>query len=348
VDLVPLVRNIWWMALWSHDLPPAQVVARRIMDEPLVFYRSAEGKPVALHDRCAHRWAPLSAGRLLPNGGLRCPYHGLEYDEHGTCVRNPHPNYKIPPAMRVRSYPVAEKNAAIWIWMGTDAPDETLIPDIAWLDPGANEPIDRRNYLPMPCNWSLMVDNLLDASHLAILHDGTLGVPEMLDARSRMEQHGPRSVTVSREYKDIPIPKIYDLLTFGQHARVDAFVHNTWIAPSCIEINGGATPVGGAPDQATGAVTVHFLTPETETSCHYFFAGRRWQPIRRDEATETAVMREMGEMRQRVFAEEDGVIIEAQQALVRAAIAAGDGYRPSAISADVGIQRIHRLLAALT
>ena len=61
---VPTLRNIWWVALWSEDLRPGQLFARRIMNQPLVFYRDAEGKPVALLDRCAHRWAPLSAGKL--------------------------------------------------------------------------------------------------------------------------------------------------------------------------------------------------------------------------------------------------------------------------------------------
>jgi phenylpropionate dioxygenase-like ring-hydroxylating dioxygenase large terminal subunit len=347
MNLVPVLRNIWWMAMWSHDLAPGEMVARRIMDEPLVFYRTENGTPAAVHDRCPHRWAPLSKGKLLPGDRLQCPYHGLEFDQHGVCVKNPHPNYKIPSTMRVRTYPLAEKHAAIWIWMGSGTPDPSLIPDFTWLDPDSPHAIDKRNYLPMPCSWSLMVDNLLDASHLAILHDGTLGVPPMLDALAKIEQRGPRSVTVKREYTDIPIPKIYDLLMFHQHERVDAYVHNTWIAPSCIEIEGVARPAGAAGDQGTGAVTAHFLTPETETTCHYFFAGRRHQPIRRSAGEEAAVMKEMGEMRQRVFQEEDGVIIAAQQARMIEAMNSGEDLRPTLISADAGIERVHRIIAEL-
>ena len=148
----PAPRNIWWMAMWSQDLTPGQMLSRRIMDEPLVFYRLQDGTPAALSDRCAHRWAPLSKGKVRADDSLQCPYHGLEFDQHGVCVRNPHPNYKIPATMRVRSYPLVEKHSAVWIWMGTAAPDPSLIPDFGWLDFGAN-PIDRRNYLQMPCAW---------------------------------------------------------------------------------------------------------------------------------------------------------------------------------------------------
>jgi len=54
---VPTLRNTWWVAMWEQDLAPGQLVARRIMNEPLVFFRGEDGRPTALMDRCAHRWA---------------------------------------------------------------------------------------------------------------------------------------------------------------------------------------------------------------------------------------------------------------------------------------------------
>jgi phenylpropionate dioxygenase-like ring-hydroxylating dioxygenase large terminal subunit len=348
MSLVPTVRNIWWMAMWAQDLPAGQLVARRIMDEPLVFYRGDDGKPSALFDRCAHRWAPLSKGKVLADGHIQCPYHGLEYDQHGVCVRNPHPNYKIPPMMRVRSYPLAEKHSAIWIWMGTGEPDASLIPDFGWLDPDAPEPIDRRNYLPMPCAWDLMVDNLLDTSHVAILHDGNLGNADMIDADTIVEQRGPRSLTVKRDYADIPNTTFFDALSFHKYPRGDINAWMSWDAPSCLTNNGWVKPPGGAMEAATGMRSCHFLTPETENTCHYHFAAMRWQPMRATPEEEAALMRLMADMRQQAFIEQDGVMIAGQQARILEAAARGEHLRPVLISADVGIERAHRILRQLS
>ena len=269
MNLVPTLRNIWWMAMWSQDLVPGQMLSRRIMDEPLVFYRTENGAPVAVHDRCPHRWAPLSKGKLLPGDHLQCPYHGLEFDQHGVCVNNPHPNYKIPSMMRVRSYPLAEKHSIVWIWMGTGTPDESLIPDFGWLDPEAGNQLDRRAYLPMPCNWRLMVANLPDASHVGMLHQDTLGVPEMVDALAEVEQHGARTVTVIRRSANIPAPRRFELLLFRENFRVDLWSSNSWTAPSCVTIIGGGA---AHRDRRSGEWHVYRALPhpETATSCHYY------------------------------------------------------------------------------
>ena len=46
----------------------------------------ADGKVAALEDRCAHRFAPLSMGKIVGGDRVQCPYHGLEYDTSGACV----------------------------------------------------------------------------------------------------------------------------------------------------------------------------------------------------------------------------------------------------------------------
>src|SRR5258705_4663614 len=70
-------KNAWYVASWAEDLV-AQPVARRICNEPIVLYRDASGRACALIDRCCHRGAPLSAGRVSSEG-LQCGYHGLVF-----------------------------------------------------------------------------------------------------------------------------------------------------------------------------------------------------------------------------------------------------------------------------
>ena len=91
------LRNAWTVAAWATELPAGELLARTLLDEPLVFYRDASGTPRALADRCPHRFAPLSMGRVCDGGAsVQCPYHGLRFDGSGACVHNPHGDGRIP------------------------------------------------------------------------------------------------------------------------------------------------------------------------------------------------------------------------------------------------------------
>lgn len=50
--------------------------------QALVAFRTADGSIGVLEDRCAHRAAPLSGGKVCGQH-VQCPYHGWEYDRHG-------------------------------------------------------------------------------------------------------------------------------------------------------------------------------------------------------------------------------------------------------------------------
>src|SRR5689334_18275971 len=113
------LRNAWYVAMWGETLADT-LVPRTILNEPVVFYRTADGRPVALTDRCPHRFPPLHRGRRIGADRIRCGYHGLEFDRSGACVRNPHGDGRLPPA-KVRVYPVVEKHSILWIWMGDAA-----------------------------------------------------------------------------------------------------------------------------------------------------------------------------------------------------------------------------------
>ena len=81
------LRNQWYCAGFSDDLKEAPV-AVKILGEPIVLYRASGGKAVALQDRCPHRFAPLSKGRIC-GANIECPYHGLEFGADGHCTKNP-------------------------------------------------------------------------------------------------------------------------------------------------------------------------------------------------------------------------------------------------------------------
>src|ERR1700675_1536372 len=152
------LRNYWYVAATDAEAG-RKPLARTILGEPIVFFRTEAGAPVAMEDRCAHRHLPLSMGKLVGDM-LQCHYHGLRYDRTGTCVRVPGQD-AIPRSARVKSYPVSERYRWLWIWMGEPArADPAAILDYHWFDDphwGA-----KGEDLHVKSNWQLIVDKLLD------------------------------------------------------------------------------------------------------------------------------------------------------------------------------------------
>ena len=169
------LRNSWYVAAWDHELIDGKKLARMLLERPIVLYRGASGKVVALDDRCCHRAAPLSMGRI-EGDDIRCMYHGMKFDTSGKCIQIPGQDI-IPPKLGVRSYPVVERYNLIWIWMGdAEKADPNLIVDY----PPLADPKWRGlpGYMHYKANWLLIVDNLSDFAHLAFVHTHTLGGSE--------------------------------------------------------------------------------------------------------------------------------------------------------------------------
>ena len=73
------IRNCWYMVAWDHEIPADGLFSRRVIGEPLLLYRKADGDIVALADRCCHRLAPLSGVHEYPSR-VKCatlPWHAL-------------------------------------------------------------------------------------------------------------------------------------------------------------------------------------------------------------------------------------------------------------------------------
>src|SRR5256885_755119 len=113
------LQNCWYVAAWDHELIDGKLLARTILEKPVVLYRGDSGRVVALDNRCCHRGARLSNGRR-EGDDVRCMYHGLKFDPSGKCIQIPGQD-NIPPKLGVRSYPVLERDHLIWLWTGDAA-----------------------------------------------------------------------------------------------------------------------------------------------------------------------------------------------------------------------------------
>jgi phenylpropionate dioxygenase-like ring-hydroxylating dioxygenase large terminal subunit len=337
--IAPYLHNTWYVAMWSADLPAETLVGRTILDEPLVFWRQPNGRIAALEDRCPHRFAPLSMGRVVGDH-LQCGYHGLEFDADGACANNPHPNRAVPPGTAVLTHPVTERYSIVWIWMGDAAPDESKIPDYSVFETAPEENVSKRDYLLMAANYELIADNLLDLSHASYLHAGLLGNEEMVETRTDVERNG-NTLWVSRFTPDVPVPRLYDLMFRQDGHNVDIWTRIRWDAPGCLLNDTGACAPGADRGSGTGLYGVHLLTPETATTTHYHFCAVRQKTVRRDAGADEHIRAQLSELRHRAFEEQDRAMIEAQQRNITRC--AGE-LRPALLSVDAGIVRYHRIV----
>ena len=271
------LRNCWYVAGWDHDVPAEGFLARTITNVPLVLWRDAKGEVIALEDRCCHRGAKLSKGRKEDGGDcVRCMYHGLVYDRTGKCVSAP-AQAMIPSRARVRSFTVVQRHRWVWVWMGDqERADPSLIPDTKWLDHPDWRSLP--GYLHYGVNYLLIVDNLLDFSHLPFVHPTTLGgspdYASVLPTVERLERGVRLSKWVS---KTQPPSYSAKYSNDADGAPVDRWMYYDFVVPGVLLMDSGMMPAGtGGQDQhrehAIAFRGCQALTPETEHSTHYFFA----------------------------------------------------------------------------
>ena len=268
------LRNAWYVGAWSDEVSDGKLVPRTIMSEPIVMYRKADGNIAAIEDRCAHRFAPLHMGKIVGGDRVQCPYHGLEFDGTGACVKNPHGTKNIPPRAKVKSYPVVEKHKAIWVWMGTAPAVESKIPDFGVLDNVPELHSSKRDSIVLKANSQRRIDTLLDLSQYLLSAEWLTGECRHCGSEITAEQDG-NDVIVAR-YATNSMPSGMFAQFWPNHPpHVDKFTKMRWMAPSTLRLLTGICKIGANPETGTGYHAIHLLTPENERSTHYFFTAVR-------------------------------------------------------------------------
>jgi vanillate O-demethylase monooxygenase subunit len=264
------VKNAWYVAGWSHEIGRTPL-ERWITGEPVVLYRTESGMAVALEDRCAHRRAPLSKGKLVGDT-IQCGYHGMTFDCDGVCVALPGQPV-IPKAAKVRKFPLVERFGWAWIWMGEPAlADESKIPNFFWLDHPEWKPVG--GTIHCKSNYFLLIDNLLDLSHETFLHSSTIGNAAVAEAASEAEALGD-SVQVRRKMPNCPPPPLFKKArSFA--GNIDRSQVIDFTAPCYCVVDARAVPAGtNDTDNGIEWRVINALVPEFEGTTHYFWAVSR-------------------------------------------------------------------------
>jgi len=338
----PFVMNCWYVAAWDHELIDGRLLARTLLGRPVVLYKGESGRVVALDDRCCHRGALLSKGRV-EGDCVRCMYHGLKFEPGGRCVQIPGQD-NIPPRLGVRSYPAIERDRLVWIWMGDPAKaDPAKILDFPYLrDPAWR---GHPGYMHYDANYLLIVDNLADFAHLAFVHTKTLGGSEEYAFKSKPTaiERLEDGFRVERWHMNAAPPPFHKRVSPGETpvdrrniARMyvpGIFFMETLFAPA-----GAGERIQADPRDTSGAQqyrNCQFFTPETARTTHFF-----WDYLHDYDLENPNVALSLYRSMVEGF-NEDKAIIEEQQKTLEA----DPSFRMNAIVADAPLTHFRRTLA---
>lgn len=269
------VRNAWYFAGFSAEIKPG-LMERKLLGEPIVFFRDGAGAAVALSNRCPHRFAPLSMGRLIDGKRIQCAYHGVEFDCSGKCVHIPGQD-RIPDNAGVRRYPLAERWGCVWIWMGdsAQADEDKLVANFRYLAEPGWTPI--HGMKDVVAGYELIIDNLMDLTHIPYLHPNTLGNqgdPSAAVAEARTTVEGD-TVAVDRVVRNSDPAPLYTKVKKIE-GKVDRHQHSRFVPPCFVLIELQVMPAGTrALDRGLEWRVFHIVTPVDEHHTRYHWALTR-------------------------------------------------------------------------
>ena len=323
----PIVREQWYVAAFADELGAAPL-GRRIGGEPVVLFRRGDGTVAALDDRCSHRRYPLSRGRIVGDE-LQCGYHGARFDGAGRCRAIPGQD-QVPASFHLRAYPAVERDGVIFLWLGDPSrADSTTLPD--WRINAAPDWAVVRGRHRFPANYQLVLDNLLDLTHVQFVHKN-LGGAGVAENPLEFSAEGD-VVNTFRMMRDVELPGIFQAL--GKSGRFDRWQKQIVRAPAYVYFEAGAEPAGAnRPPSAPHHVVIQGITPESDTATHYFWIAARHFAI--DDA---AVSEKLRAITVDAF-DEDVAALAAQQESI------GDDTRPlNAFACDAAGLAVRRIVA---
>ena len=167
--LYPALRNYWHPVAYASQLAD-RPLGVTLLDQAIVVFRQSDAL-IAMADRCVHRSAKLSLGRVVAEG-IECAYHGWRYDASGRCTIIPaSPELTASVKSIIPTYRVTEAAGIVWVCLGEPRAPVPAFPEF-----------DRPGYRllqGLAYDWrtsaARRLENFCDFAHFSFIHEGTLG-----------------------------------------------------------------------------------------------------------------------------------------------------------------------------
>ncbi|GAB7003093.1 aromatic ring-hydroxylating dioxygenase subunit alpha [Nocardioides sp. AN3] len=329
---VALPHHTWYPVAASEELG-RMPLACRLLGTAIVLYRTCDGQPVALEDRCAHRPVRLSDGRV-EGDTIRSTYTGFAYDRSGQCVSVPTQD-KVPYGAAVRAFPVLDDGAFVWVWPGEPGlaalrtpPDTGVLVADGWTSFGGALDTDAR--------LGLLLDNFCDITHVPHI-DSDIAPPVLTAGPTPPMQVevSETSVRFSRRFPAAPLSayhaQLLQLPEDATHEQVETgeFVSpGYWVDRWTVAVDGH-----GALDGRPTFVFSHALAPVSATRTrHLWRVSRNFAPG----AAADGILRPLF----KTYYARVGLVLEQMQQILD-----DEGPRPEiAVAADAAVSHVRRIL----
>ncbi|KAE9620587.1 putative pheophorbide a oxygenase [Lupinus albus] len=195
-------RDHWYPVSLIEDLNPNYPTQFQLLGrEIVIWYDKLNSGWVALDDKCPHRLAPLSEGRIDEDGNLQCSYHGWSFDGCGSCVKIPQAMSEGPEARAVRSpracatrFPTLVSQGLLFVWPDengwekANASKPPLLPDDFEKPEFATVNIQRDLFY----GYDTLMENVSDPSHIDFAHHKVTGRRDRAKPLTfKMDSRGP-------------------------------------------------------------------------------------------------------------------------------------------------------------
>ncbi|GLC69204.1 hypothetical protein PLESTF_000801700 [Pleodorina starrii] len=185
----------WYPVAVVDDLDPARPHATHLLGIPIALWRDKQGAWHAVEDKCPHRLAPLSEGRIESDGTLQCSYHGWQFDGRGACthipqLRSDDKAHQVACASRrscVRAFPTQIVHGLLWVRPDGSAqaheefardpspPKNALKELLGGPEAEGWKQVTTWYVRDIPVRWDTLCENILDPSHVPFAHHGVQG-----------------------------------------------------------------------------------------------------------------------------------------------------------------------------
>lgn len=267
---LPLLNAHWYVCATVDEIT-REPMAKTVLERSIVFYRTLDGAPVALQNRCLHRSFPLASSQLVGEQ-LVCGYHGARYASDGKLLGIP--CQKGVPDRALRSYPLKECGPFVFIWMGEGEPDNAAFEAISFLEDPAFRAV--HGHFEIAASYLLMQENLNDFTHFAFLHHVSFGVEEdYAEVAPEITRRDGRIFSLRSETNSDLIravltpPGVAASLAGRTLVRYDeshtvspgVFISRLWV-----EADGDPSPA-----EQLQAYILHMMTPVSKERCLYWW-----------------------------------------------------------------------------
>lgn len=239
-------QEVWYPVHYVADLSKSQPTPFTLLGRDIVIWWDKNASTWRVFDdKCPHRLARLSEGRVAEDGLLECPYHGWAFAGNGDCQRIPQQvtDGKAETSKRacVASLPTIEKQGMLFVYPGkAENAALTKVPIVEAIEENPDEWICINTFRDLPYDALTLLENVLDASHVPYTHHRTVGNrsnagPVELEVTNSGKngfkgvwQEGPRKGTLGRQDTTFIAPNLmWHDLTSKQFGRTLTVVYAT-------------------------------------------------------------------------------------------------------------------------